>query len=136
MDITDFCPALISVVFDHDVLKRTLKLQNASAYGIVTMNDAVECLQTLGIPPNAVGLFFSRGQGDKEVSVVFNFPSFLNEINTTEQLVVKQKRILLLKGNSQVINLRFHWLPVFTSNSIVEVYFPTFRKRLICNIIK
>jgi hypothetical protein len=110
MDIIVDCPALIFGVFDHDVLKRTLKLQNASAYGSLTMNDALECLQTLGIPPNAVELF-SRGQGDKEMSVVFNSP-FLNGINTDEPLLVKQKRILLLKGNSQVIYIRLHWLPI------------------------
>jgi hypothetical protein len=44
--------------------------------------------------------------------------------------MVKQKRILLLKGNSQVINIRVHWLPVFTPNSTVEAIFRPFGKVL------
>ncbi|XP_060555558.1 uncharacterized protein LOC132716325 [Ruditapes philippinarum] len=129
MDIIVDCPPLVTGVFDDDVLKRTLKLQNVSAYGSVTMNDAVECLQMLEIPPNAVELF-SRGQGDKEVSIVFNSPSFLNQVNTVEPLVVRQKRILLLKGNSQIVNVRVHWLPVFIPNPTVEAIFRPFGKVL------
>jgi hypothetical protein len=57
-------------------------------------------------------------------------------LDTTQPLTVGQKKISAVKGNSQIVMPRVHWLPVYAPNTIVEAIFRPFGKVLSVNFDK
>jgi uncharacterized metal-binding protein len=67
------CPALADVLFDVDVMERSVKFVNTNNYGTVNVSDVVEILKTHKISVEEVETI-ARGMSDKEVNVVFCSP--------------------------------------------------------------
>jgi hypothetical protein len=80
-------PVLADVLFDVDVIERSVKFINTNYYGTVNVNDVVEILKTYKIAVEKVETI-ARGMADKEVGVVFTSPYPINRLLVKENFKV------------------------------------------------
>ena len=108
------------------MVERTVR--NANYYGTVNMNDIVEIMKQLQIPPSEIE-YISRGQADKEVSVSFVHSSTIGKI-VDNFININNKKISILISGREIVNIRMHWLPIYASNKMVEAIMKPYGKVL------
>ncbi|XP_053407132.1 uncharacterized protein LOC128559451 [Mercenaria mercenaria] len=121
------CPALCEFLLDKDVLGRTVKFQNSNFYGNVTVADVVEILKKSKISHTEVETI-SKGQSDKEVSVVFKNSTSINNLQGKQDFEINKKKISIVACGKQIVFVRVHWLPVYATNKLVEAMLRPFGK--------